>query len=97
KNDEDEDIKDYFEEKYEIKDNMGIIMYRDLKYLTRLADICEEKKQEEKFKLFEKVLTEYSTWPVRPTPKEFRIAQEEKKAADAAAAKARAEECCIVL
>ncbi|KAJ2559561.1 hypothetical protein EV175_000284 [Coemansia sp. RSA 1933] len=92
--DVEDDVKDYFEEKYEISDDMGIIMYRDFKYLTCLRDICED--EDKKFKTFEKVLSDYANWPVRPSPKEHRIAWEEAQAAKAAAAKSSSD-CCAIL
>ncbi|KAJ2548246.1 hypothetical protein EV175_004902 [Coemansia sp. RSA 1933] len=89
-----DDAKDYFEEKYETSDDMGIIMYREFKYLTCLRNICEDG--DEKFKTFEKVLSDYANLPVWPSSKEHRIAWKEAQAAKAAAAKSSSD-CCAIL
>ncbi|KAJ1794265.1 hypothetical protein LPJ59_004573, partial [Coemansia sp. RSA 2399] len=80
--------KDFFETKYEIKGTMGVIVYRDGKYLTSVRNIRMDENA--KFKDFERLLNDFENWPVRPSPKAFRIAK-------AKTGKAKEDECCVVL
>ncbi|KAJ1737743.1 hypothetical protein LPJ72_000212 [Coemansia sp. Benny D160-2] len=84
---DEEEIKDYFDEEYGVTGTLGVIMFRDHKYLTCIRNITDD--EETKLETFEKVLTEYDTWPVRKSPKEIKESAPPPKKASSG--------CCIIL